>query len=916
MVKEKGFKHFEKELALEYLLKFELRGRSISCFVLKQGDSSLNLLQFVFGWQSQGFHTTLSDEQESSIFDAIQAGLKDLPDEESLTVHFGSFSSDRDRQRQLQDLYELADTPELKFLMMGEKARVQELSSLGLRKPKFLRVYATYTVKGSTVAASDPLEKALAWIQKVSQGLTGNDSHLEREQYEQMFARAFTDGFLNWEQILTTRMGLDLCPLTDSELWEDLWGRFNTSPPPPIPQLLVMSESGLVEKSQSQVHICTKLLERSGSIPFADRRFVYVNDNYIGVLTFIDKPAGWSSKGKQMRYLWEAIARDAVANTEVVCQFTKANEAFVKANMQRVTKQSIVSQEQSASARNVNVMASLKQDKAIKAQEALYEGAIPINVAVVFLIRRPSPVLLDDACRYFSSCFQRPAWVERETEYAWLIWKQTLPIVFGNLLAKPFHRRHVYLSDESVAFTACVLPRSVDRTGFELISEEGGMPLYIDIRKHRNFGIFATTRAGKSVMVSALLTQALCNDQQIVALDFPKPDGTSTFTDYTHFIKDLGAYFDITKESSNILELPDLRAFNEEQADERLRDFKSFVESALMTMVFGAGQHNLSSSERQLRQLIRSLLVPVINAFFDDDQIKNRYAFAIAEGFGTDAWQRMPTLSDFLDYFLNSGKSSVQADLAGSEQIDQAINQIIVQLRFWLNSRIGRAISRPSTFRSEARLLVFALRNLSEAEDAAILALSAYSAALRRALSSPASILFIDEAPILFEYPTISEMVARLCANGAKAGIKVIISAQDPDTIARSPSASKILQNLSTRLIGRIQPSAVDSFVNILKYPRQVIAQNAEERFFPKRELIYSQWLLDDAGVYTFVRFFPSYVQLGVVANNPDEQATRSAYMSAMGDPYKGLAVFSKEMASALRDNRSLKLPELAVSKL
>jgi hypothetical protein len=125
----------------------------------------------------------------------------------------------------------------------------------------------------------------------------------------------------------------------------------------------------------------TKLLERAESIPFADRRFVHLKGEYVGILTFIDKPAGWASKGKQLRYIWEAIARDAVANTEVVCQFTKANQAIVKANMQRVTKQSIVSQEQSASGRNVNVMASLKQDKAIKAQEALYEGAIPINVA-------------------------------------------------------------------------------------------------------------------------------------------------------------------------------------------------------------------------------------------------------------------------------------------------------------------------------------------------------------------------------------------------------------------------------------------------------------------------------------------------------------------------------------------------------
>jgi hypothetical protein len=265
----------------------------------------------------------------------------------------------------------------------------------------------------------------------------------------------------------------------------------------------------------------------------------------------MDKPGGWVSKGKQMRYLWEAIARDAISNTEVFCQFTRANETIVKANMQRVTKQSIVSQEQSASLNNINVNASLKQQRAVKAQEALYEGAIPINVAVAILIRRPSPNALDDACRYFCSCFQRPAWVERETEYAWLMWKQTLPITVGNLLAQPFPRRHVYLSDEAVAFTGCVMPRSVDETGFELITEEGGMPLYLDVRKHRNIGIFATTRAGKSVLVSAFISQALCNNQQIVALDFPKPDGTSTFTDYTRFIGDIGAYFDISKESSN-----------------------------------------------------------------------------------------------------------------------------------------------------------------------------------------------------------------------------------------------------------------------------------------------------------------------------------------------------------------------------
>jgi len=902
----KKLKHFEKELAVEFILQFQLRGRSVSCFVLKTAEESL---QFVFGWESKGIHTTLSTEQESLIFDSIQLALQDIPEGEKLTIHFSSFTSDLDRQKDLQHLYHKADTPELKFLIMGEKHRVQELSRSGLRKPKFCRIFATYTVSASDAHATDPLEKVLAWLEKLSAQLTGRENEMEQKQYEIAFAKAFTDGFLNWEQILVNRMSLDLRLLDANELWDHIWRTFNSTEPPIIPQIHVMSDAGVEEVLNSEIHIKSLLLERPNSIPFADNSFIHLNGEYTGVMTFMDKPGGWATKGRQLRYLWEVIARDSVFNTDIFCEFTKANQAIVRTNMQRLTKQSIVAQGLSSSKNNVDVNASLRAKTSIKAQEALFEGSTPINVATVILIHRPNLIDLDDACRYLSSCFQRPAWVERETEYAWKIWTQTLPIVSANLMSRPFPRRHVYLSPEAVGFSNLVMPKSLDRTGFELITEEGGMPIFIDISKHRNIGIFGTTRSGKSVLISSFLTQALADGQQIVALDFPKPDGSSTFTDYTSFLGDLGAYFDISKESSNLLELPDFRSFNSEQADERMSDFKSFVESALMTMVFGVGQNDLSSSERQLRQLIRALLVPTINNYFDDPQIMSRYNQAISDGYGSEAWSLTPTLSDFLDYFIDKGKPDIQNNVATNEQLDQATNQIVIQLRFWLSSRVGRSISRPSTFRTDARLLVFALRNISESEDAAILALSAYAAALRRALSSPASILFIDEAPVLFEYPSISEMIARLCANGAKAGIKVIISAQDPDTISKSPSASKILQNLSTRLIGRIQRTAIDSFVSILKYPRDIIMRNSEEAFFPKREKIYSQWLLDEQGYFTFVRFYPSYFQLGAVANNPNEQIARSAFMSTYDDPFIGLTAFSKEMVSSLKDSREINLP-------
>lgn len=65
---------------------------------------------------------------------------------------------------------------------------------------------------------------------------------------------------------------------------------------------------------------------------------------------------------------------------------------------------------------------------------------------------------------------------------------------------------------------------------------------------------------------------------------------------------------------------------------------------------------------------------------------------------------------------------------------------IELQLRFWLSSRMGQAIAAPSSFPTDAHLLVFALRNLSNKENAAVLALSTYAAALQRALETPASI--------------------------------------------------------------------------------------------------------------------------------------------------------------------------------
>ncbi len=893
---------FEDALHLATMLRISLDGRDVGGYILNKANKKDSFC-FVFGFDCRGIHTTLRPEQIDTICDNIEAGLKDIPGGEKLTFHLGSFTSETRRQQELGSLVKSAASPNIKYLLMAERARVKELTQSGIRKPKFLKIYVTYTVEPDSTNTEDWIERLLAKGEKWWSNFKGDLSATQHQRIETVVRSAYKQGFRRWEQILSNKMGLDIKPMNANQLWGEIWRRFNDTLPIDIPQLVTLDENGLHEQVYSDLastkllidnlHSTTLLMEKD--VPCADRSWVNVNNRYVGALTFLEKPGGWQNKSSQLRYLWELIARETVVDTEIFCQLTAANPAIVKTTLQRVLKQSnMTARLAEEKSKTIDVGAQLKLRKSVAAQEQIYEGAVPIYTSNVILVHRDSVEKLDEAARYIENSFQRPAQVIRETEYAWKIWLQTLPIVWEGLLAKPFNRRQLYLTNEVPGLIPLVKTREGDGRGFELIAEEGGTPIQLDLfNQHKNLALFATTRAGKSVLVSGILTQALAHNIPVIALDFPKPDGTSTFTDYTEFMEDWGAYFDISKQSNNLFEQPDLRALSYEEQKDRFGDYVAFLESALMTMILG------SSGESQLlTQTVRSVINLALNAFFSDEGIRKRYEDAINEGFGSVAWQKTPTLKDFLTF---CAPEHLNLETQGG-RIEDALSQIDLRLRFWLSSRVGQAISAPSSFPTDAQLLVFALRNLSDSEDAAVLSLSAYSAALRRALSSPASIFFIDEAPILFEFDQIADLVGRICANGAKAGIRVILSAQDPDTIAKSKAASKILQNLTTRLIGRIQPVAVDSFESILKYPRDIISRNASESFFPRKEGVYSQWLLDDNGIYSFCRYYPGYEQLAVVANNPNEQTARNQFMQTHEDKYEAISAFARQLIASLKN--------------
>lgn len=888
----------EDIIHLAGICNISLGGRkNIGALILKKKED----IQIKFCFDCRGIHPSLPAEQIIPIFEGIEGGLKELPDNENMTIHMGSFTSDFDRQQELRKVEEECNLDRLTLLIRSERLRTKELTKLGTRKNKFLRIWCTYSVPATQDSKSnDTVEKILGTVHKKWLNFTGQVHGETHQRIEAILKDSFNSGFQLWEQIISNKMGLNIRPLTPEEIWTILFNQFNKSDVPPIPNPVIFDNKGVLEEINSDFHIRHHLIENENSIPFLDRRWVKIQDKFIGVLNFAEKPAGWVDEFAQLRYLWELIAREKVSDTEIICQLTKANQNLAKVALQRITKQSITASAMSAESGSVDVKAGMNMEEAVEAQKTILKGNSPVHVALAFLVHRNTPEKLDEACKYVSNCFLRPAVVNRENEYAWKTWLQCCPFMWDPLLAKPFNRRLPYFSNEVPGLMPMIRTATGDRQGFELIAEEGGTPVFIDLyNSHKSLGVFGTTRAGKSVLVAGILARALAQNIPVVALDFPKPDGSSTFTDFTKFLEEEGAYFDISKESNNLFELPDLRGMDEEIIKERLTDFEEFLKSTIMLMVLGTSSIGVSPT---MISNIESILTLALKTFFDDDDIKMRYKKAIEAGVGTPEWQDTPTLNDFYVY-CSPGFIKLDSIASNSTEVLEALDQIKLRLKFWLNSRVGQSISKPSTFRNDARLIVFALRNLSSESDAAILALSAYSAALRKALSSPKSIFFLDEAPILFQFESIAELIGRLCANGAKAGVRVILSAQEPESIYQSKAAPKIFANLTTRLIGRIQTSAVEPFINRFKYPTEIISRNSTEAFFPKKEGVYSQWLLDDNGKLTFCRYYPAYSLLAAVANNPDEQELRTLFLNKYKhNPILGMIKYTEDYIRMFRD--------------
>jgi hypothetical protein len=460
--------------------------------------------------------------------------------------------------------------------------------------------------------------------------------------------------------------------------------------------------------------------------------------------------------------------------------------------------------------------------------------------------------------------------------------------------------RRLTLQNSTVAgVLPLTCPKSIDSQGVEFLSEPGGKSICVDLFSQTQHALVTgMTGSGKSVLLWRFLLDALSRGIPVVGMDFPAADGESSFKTGIELLGEAGAYFDISRAASNLMEPPDLRRFSPEERERRMKSWKEFLREVLALIVMG------KVNAPHLSQRVDSLLRLTLKVFLSDPDAIDRYNQAFSKGWKSPEWQQMPTLRDFITYC-----SVARLNLKKPGDLDyQALNQIVTQLEALLASPLGEAIGKPSSFSADPKVLFFALTGISNEQDAYVMALNTKAACVRLALSHPKSLFVGDELSVLCRKEGFAVMLGNLAATSRKDGISLLLSTQDPDTICTSVAAAMIVQNLSYRITGKITVNACASFRRYLHYPLEVIGPNASELFKPSAAELYSCWLIEQHGRFWSTRFYAGEMVLASLANNQEERRARrrvlAQFKSDVKGQLKGLAEFTRQYIPALKDGR------------
>jgi hypothetical protein len=902
-------------IGLKAVVRFIVHDQEVGAYLLQRKNG----FQFVFGFDIGGYHSFLLEDQMKGLWEGVIAATRAMPEGEPLGGRLASFKSCDDRIEYLYDLIQKCSNGAIKQLLMAEVQRTEALAAAGLREPKILQFFPSY-IGRKKEDEDTQADKAVAGVTGFLDTLYGlyKGSSRTRKQKEAKaaFLDAYTQGFQVWKDLLSQSMGVNVTPMNPFQMWESLWKRFNHSPVEPIPYLVTfhhdMFGSRFEEEGDRKSHI-TQYLQHDCT-PQLDHQFVKlehfdahaqeVKKNYVGVMSFADKIEAWANGYQQLRYLWNFISQDSITDTEIFFQVSAADKSRAAKEAASLYQQALLDIRNAEEKSRYAARAETQVSETKQLMLGLTQGDAPCWIGACVLVHRASMAELEQACLDIKTKL-RPNRVDRERDVAWKVWLQSTFCDTNPLMKIPGvgDLRFKYQAHEVPGMLPLICTKSPDRTGVEFIARDGGTPYPIDLfaqGKEENIGIIAGHRSGKSETALAFLTHALSQEIPGTVLDYPTKDGSSSFYHYTQYVG--GEYLDIGSESINLLEPPDLRKLPKAKQAERFKDFLQSCRIQIVALL------NPDPDDYQLKQGVDDVLDLALSVFFTDGLIQDRYEKAINAGLGTEAWQDMPTLIDFAGYCIRE-RLPLQG-LADNVDLDRILS--FLQRRFAAkldpNKPLGQAIARPSTVKTDAPLIVFALRNMTD-EDSAVYSLAAFSVAARRSLQYEKSFVIFDEAQQLAGFDGICELAKSLLTTGTKQGIRTCMITNDFDALAKSKAGSSVAATLNNVLIGRLEHHDAEAISKAFNIPAAVIAPTTGHKFYLDKQTLSSSWLYAKGGKYVYLRRYAPPRAMSLSASNNWERSVRDWYFEQYG-LREGLKQFSQTHIHSLKTGQPLTIPQ------
>ena len=928
--KKVRYKHIERKFsAIPVRGQIELDNREVGFYLLQKGQ----MLMFIFAWEISGYPPSMQTDEAFSILSSATDALDSLPNDIDLKFYKDlNCSCDDYLRMQAEQLASRKHNALEKELVISRAKRVKELAAQGrfLRDTTIVLAKFRVPIGGEYAVIENWRDDLFSRLQPLIGVFKEKNTELLKE-WERTIEHAYRYAFLKVHNLLTdsSGFGMRVRTLTVKQLWTRDYSELHTESPPDIPEYIVFDQDGLrVIFNESGTHSLGVLFEPEGGLPVVprfERHYVYYpsKDVYagfvrIGKIKRFPNDNGAVARGF-IKYVWKILARtnQPIYDSRVVVEYTPNRDGLDRLQIERIISNSVKRTSEATKRRHFDVDAKLKLEQAIEAQEMLDDGRTPYWVSFGIWIYRKNKNDLDQA---ISDVLQRLSNAKAERSYYTVEhnWFQTWPFSWQAFLTEPHHQRQKYYSHNAVGTMPLVRETSIDDKGIMLLTRELNTPLYIDVANKKNHtAILATSGVGKSILILEFLTEFILNNHLIVLFDFPRPDGTSTYTTIIPLLKKLGfraEYYDVRQTTVNIIEPPNLKHIENSQLRREVMEAAISNHIRLLTTLV---LETKQDTDRE--SMITSLLSTAYDSFRKHPAIKSRFDKAVAGGFGSDDYKQMPILKDFIDYTDAFFKDLIVRESNTISTLKKdTIDIIMTKLRGVLPTPLGKSINGISSFDTNVDFLCIGLTQVSDNLDSLIYALGGLNVLFRGSMSSKRrSDLIVDEGTILFKFNQFAETVGTIPVHGRKWGCNFLIAAQEVKRIIESSSGNDILTNLDNVLCGQIQSPALEDMCNSkIGYRRENLLPYTTVAFKPNPQLLQSYWCLKRGDQLVEVVHTPSNLVLALGATEPlEDQARRRVIKSVGGDLLEGVNVFGKLYATAQRKGLSMQTiaPEVEI---